>query len=257
VRGLPVATPEYLTYGEGSYANPNPGPLPDDWPQRALMGAQWLALIGGLGLVFMAGPKESRLPRGVKGWLLSGIGVIGSLLVTLIASGLYSLPTILPPDIIADAVRTGLHEVKESDFESPEQYALAKRGEYLYTTTACMYCHGTDGRGGGKLSGQGVGTIWTRNISQSEQYGIGQWSDDEIARAIRSGISADGRPLYWQGMPWDHFGNLDEEDVRALVAYLKTMPPVDHPIHEYVPPSADDCAVYTFWVTPNNEPGCK
>jgi hypothetical protein len=39
-------------------------------------------------------------------------------------------------------------------------------------------------------------------------------------------MSHDGRLLFWQGMPWDHFSNFDEEDVISLVAYLRLLPPV-------------------------------
>jgi hypothetical protein len=102
------------------------------------------------------------------------------------------------------------------------------------------------------------GTIWTRNISSDVETGLGAWSDAEIARAIRSGVSRDGRQLHWQGMTWDHFANFDEEDVRAVIAYLRILPPVEHEIPIYSPPSPDDCSIYTFWTVPDNfTPGCK
>jgi hypothetical protein len=50
------------------------------------------------------------------------------------------------------------------------------------------------------------------------QSGIGAWTDAELARAIRSGVSRDGRQLHWQGMTWDQLSNLEEEDLRAIVA---------------------------------------
>ncbi len=74
----------------------------------------------------------------------------------------------------------------------------------------------------------------------------------------RPGLCArDGRPLFWQGMPWDHFSNWDEEDIRALVAYLRLLPPVAGKVPANAPKSAGDCKVYTFWVRKSAEPGCK
>jgi mono/diheme cytochrome c family protein len=257
-RGLPVAGPEALTYASGAYTNPNPGFLPEDWPRRALVQLQWFVLFLGVVGFVLAGPKQSRRPRGVKGWAVAFGGGIGVLIVALVSLIIYNLPNLLPPDAVAQAVRAGLHEVKPSDFKTPEAYALAQRGQYLFTTVSCSFCHGVNGQGGAKINGEGLGTVWTRNISQDAETGIGSWTDEEIARAIRSGVSADGRPLYWQGMPWDHFSNMDEEDVRALAAYLRTLPPIRYEVPLPAPPSPDDCKVYTFWVTPGNfKPGCK
>jgi len=57
-------------------------------------------------------------------------------------------------------------------------------------------------------------------------------------------------------MIWDHASNWDEEDLRAIIAYLRKLPPIVRKIPVATPPSADDCAVYTFWVTTNWTPGC-
>jgi hypothetical protein len=74
---------------------------------------------------------------------------------------------------------------------------------------------------------------------------------------MRSGITRNGRVLHWQGMPWDHLSNWDEEDARALVTYVRMLPPVAHDVPATLPPAPDDCATYTFWVTTNNLPGCR
>ena len=65
------------------------------------------------------------------------------------------------------------------------------------------------------------------------------------------------RLLYWQGMPWDHFSNLDEEDVVSLIAFLRLMPPVERKALPYRPPAPDDCPIYTFWTVPDSQPGCR
>ncbi|MBF8284642.1 MAG: Cytochrome c, class I [Anaerolineales bacterium] len=258
-RGLPVAAPEVLTYADGNYARPaSPGLLPLDWPQRGLVAAQWIVLVGGLGLWIVAGPRERRLPATRRSWVLTALAVVGVALAALVASVLANLPKPFPPDIIAEQVLGSLPEPDPAAFQTPEALALAQRGEYIYASASCAFCHGTDGAGGAKINWSAMGTIWTRNISSDVETGLGAWSDAEIARAIRSGVSRDGRQLHWQGMTWDHFANFDEEDVRAVIAYLRILPPVEHEIPIYSPPSPDDCSIYTFWTVPDNfTPGCK
>jgi hypothetical protein len=58
-------------------------------------------------------------------------------------------------------------------------------------------------------------------------------------------------------MIWDHASNWDEEDVRALIAYLHAMPAVRKAIPPARPPSPDDCATYTFWVATSTARGCR
>ncbi len=102
-----------------------------------------------------------------------------------------------------------------------------------------------------------MGTLWTRNVTSDRETGIGGWNDAQIARAIRSGVRRDGHMLHWQGMTWDHASNLDEEDIRALIAYLRVLPPVRTQIPTDRGPAPDDCEVYTFWTTKSNNPGCS
>jgi hypothetical protein len=73
--------------------------------------------------------------------------------------------------------------------------------------------------------------------------------------AIRSGVSRDGRQLHWQGMTWDQLSNLDEEDLRAIVAYVRLLPPVNRAVPLPHPPAADDCETYTFYFEKSNHPG--
>jgi hypothetical protein len=65
------------------------------------------------------------------------------------------------------------------------------------------------------------------------------------------------RTLHWQGMIWDHASNWGEEDIRALVAYLRTLPPVGRQVPLARPPAPDDCTTYTFWVAKSTVPGCR
>lgn len=252
---FPIARPPVLTYAAGSFANPK-GVSPDRI-QDALGGLQWLVFGGGLLLLPFAAPTGRRLPQTWRGRL--GLAAGALLLIMLIAAGgfVYRMPALkqLPPERVAAGAAGSIPRPDVSALPR-ERAALVQRGRYLFNVASCAYCHGNDGAGGAKLSGA-LGSIFTPNISSDAQAGLGAWSDAQIVRAIRSGVGRNGRPLYWQGMPWDHFSNWDEEDIRALVAYLRLLPPVAERVPPYRPPAADDCKVYTFWTTRNTEPGCK
>jgi mono/diheme cytochrome c family protein len=141
---------------------------------------------------------------------------------------------------------------------TPERAALIKRGQYLFTVASCSFCHGNDGRGGSKISWKPFGTLHAENITSDPETGIGEWSDEQIARAIRSGVTRKGRQLHWQGMIWDLLSNMDEEDVRAVIGYLRTLPPVKNAIPEARAPEADDCDIYSFFVSGEmRTPGCR
>ena len=86
---------------------------------------------------------------------------------------------------------------------------------------------------------------------------VGAWTDAELKRAIRSGVSRDGRQLHWQGMTWDQFSNLDEEDLRAIVAYVRLLPPVNRTVPIPRLPAANDCETYTFYLERSDQPGCR
>jgi len=108
-----------------------------------------------------------------------------------------------------------------------------KKGFYLATIAHCMECHtpmGPQGRlwttklgtGGFDFPGPwGVST--SRNITQSKDKGIGGWSDDEIKRAITTGVSRDGSHLK-PPMGFSYYATLTPGDLDAIVAYLRTVP---------------------------------
>jgi cytochrome c553 len=170
----------------------------------------------------------------------------------------YARPalSVVPPDLIADTALKGTPPLDSTSL-TPERARLAERGRYLYITTTCGMCHENDGSGGKKIDWKVFGTLYASNITSDPETGVGKWTDAELARAIRSGMSQNGRMLHWQAMTWDYASNLDEEDVRALVAYLRTLPPVKHEVPRFRLPATDDCDIYTFWTSSEaSPPGC-
>ena len=120
---------------------------------------------------------------------------------------------------------------------SPARY---ERGAYLVNALmGCMYCHAEpdlnlpgaapklDGQGSGRLiaSEPDLGIVYSANITSDHETGIGQWTDGEVGRAIREGISRDGRALF-PIMPYERYRHLSDEDLASVVVYIRTLPPV-------------------------------
>jgi mono/diheme cytochrome c family protein len=105
---------------------------------------------------------------------------------------------------------------------------LVKRGEYLARAADCMPCHtASDDKpfAGGRAFKLPFGTLYSPNITADAQTGIGQWSDEDFARAMHEGIRKDGQRLY-PAFPYPSYTQLSRDDVLAIKAYLFSLPPV-------------------------------
>ncbi len=121
---------------------------------------------------------------------------------------------------------------------TPERLA---RGRYLTESVAnCFACHsdrdwsrddapevpGTHGAGTPKFPLQDLpGAVYPPNITPDKETGAGNWTDDQLARAIREGIGNDGRALF-PFMPYENFRYLSDEDLASVIVYLRSIPPV-------------------------------
>jgi mono/diheme cytochrome c family protein len=136
-----------------------------------------------------------------------------------------------------------------------------ERGEYLVRIMDCTGCH-TPGAIAGNpdfskfLGGSdigfdlpGLGIFYPSNLTPDDTTGLGEWSVEDIVRAVRTGVRPDGRGLA-PIMPWQSFANLTDEDAHALAAYLKSLPPVQHKVPDPVggPEAAE--APYLAVITP-------
>ncbi|CAN5335793.1 c-type cytochrome [soil metagenome] len=132
------------------------------------------------------------------------------------------------------------------DVGQPENLSIAltpqriQRGKYLAIhVSACLDCHSPHdwtlfaapidtlrlGAGGQKFdSGVGFpGTVIVPNLTPSH---LKEWTDGEVFRAITTGVKKDGSAIF-PLMPWPYYSKMDREDVYAIIAYLRTLKPID------------------------------
>jgi mono/diheme cytochrome c family protein len=102
------------------------------------------------------------------------------------------------------------------------------RGKYVFGATGGCGCHtvpkGPVNAGGRKYEGP-YGTVYSTNITPDKETGIGGWTDEQIITAIRLGRRPNGDRLV-PVHPYTVFNGMAEEDVKAVVAFLRTVPPV-------------------------------
>lgn len=101
---------------------------------------------------------------------------------------------------------------------------LLQQGEYIARAANCLSCHGEDLAGGYEVNTP-LGNIVATNISPSIEFGIGNYTSDEFARAIREGVAPSHR-LY-PAMPYASYVGMSNEDVNALYAWTMSRPAVD------------------------------
>lgn len=111
---------------------------------------------------------------------------------------------------------------------------LIARGEYLTKAADCVACHTTkDGKpfAGGLAFKTPMGTLYSPNITPDKETGIGRWSDEEFLRALHEGKGKNGENLY-PAFPYTSYTLLQDDDVKAIKAYLFSLPAVHQPNRE-------------------------
>jgi mono/diheme cytochrome c family protein len=131
----------------------------------------------------------------------------------------------------------GLSALKSIEKSSVE------RGRYLaWHVMGCIDCHsqrdfskfsgpvirGTEGMGGERFGPEvGLpGNVYGRNITPAA---IGDWSDDELARAITRGISKNGDTLF-PIMPYLAYSRMSKQDLTDIIKYIRTLKPIENKV---------------------------
>lgn len=136
-------------------------------------------------------------------------GLLGLLLIAVVA--LFAIGT---------AQLNKTRNIQAEAIAIPTSDAALARGEHLVDVALCRVCHGQDLSGDIEFEDPAIGKVFSSNIT-----GLGEThSDGDLVLAIRHGVDEDGRQLLL--MPSNIFSNLSAEDLGAMIAYLKTIPPV-------------------------------
>lgn len=161
-------------------------------------------------------------------WALICVAIVVALLATGISATIGWRPILGPK----------ARRVTSQKFQAKP--ARLARGRYLVTAVAgCFGCHSErDWRSHGAPAAAGMegageifpfsnlpGRVVAPNITSDPEAGVGKWTDDELARAIREGVGRDGRALFPM-MPYEGFRHMSDEDLASVIVFLRTVPPV-------------------------------
>jgi cytochrome c2 len=147
---------------------------------------------------------------------------------------------------VAAYVKFGLPHLNDApDLKVDVSEERIKHGEYLANHVAlCMDCHST--RDWSKFSGPLVhGTLGKGGETFDEKMGfpgkfysynitpanLNSWSDGEIFRTITTGVDKNGHALF-PVMPYSHYGKMDREDIYDIIAYIRSLEPIENQIPE-------------------------
>jgi mono/diheme cytochrome c family protein len=105
---------------------------------------------------------------------------------------------------------------------------LVEKGQYIFSVAGGCACHtppkGTP-RAGGREFPVPLAKVYSTNLTADKDTGLGNWSDQQIHDAMVKGIRPNGERLL-PVMPFEAYSAMAEEDLRALIAYLRTLKPV-------------------------------
>ena len=145
--------------------------------------------------------------------------VLGSLLGIVLLAGVVLY-------MIGNARLNKVYDFPASNITLPDDAASIEYGKHR-VEILCQGCHGEDLSGEENWFSAGpLGTIDSANLTAGEG-GVGrEFTTEDFVRAVRHGIGRDGKPIFMTAVP--STAHLSDEDLGAIIAYLKTVPPVDH-----------------------------
>jgi mono/diheme cytochrome c family protein len=170
----------------------------------------------------MAEKKKGRLKRAL---LFTGVGFVG--FVALAYGGVY----FGSQSKLNAQVEQAVHLV-----EIPDSNAAVERGKYLVDhVMGCSHsdCHRADLGGGTVIDAPPMGMLYAPNITTGKGSVIKDFEPIDFVRIIRHGIKKDGRRAVV--MPSEDYWNFPDSDIGAVIAYVKSMPPVDRETRDHEP----------------------
>jgi len=156
----------------------------------------------------------------------------------------------------------GVNATRETIPGDWEQTSYIVRGEYLVNHLGdCIGCHtprdannqtdkslflsGVPAKYAGVKTGPSSiagfpgprgARFYAKNITPDNETGIGKWSEDQFVSAFKTGIRPDGVKYALSPMEWSIYGNMKEEDARAIYRYLRTVKAISNKVPANIPP---------------------
>ena len=107
----------------------------------------------------------------------------------------------------------------------PTDAVAIEHGRHIAETRGCIDCHGRDYAGARVIEDGAMGRLYGSNLTRGKGSSTAGFKDEDWVRAIRHGVGADGRGLFV--MPSLEYSHFTDEDLGALIAFMKTVPAVD------------------------------
>lgn len=148
--------------------------------------------------------------------------------IAILFAGLIGLIVVA---IIGTYVITGgrinkIYNVQPAAVAIPTGASAIDEGQRIYATRGCIDCHGPDAAGTIMEDDPALGRLVASNLTTGQGGVGGSYADIDWVRAIRHGIGPDGKPLFV--MPSNEYSGLEDSDMGALIAFIKSRPPVDN-----------------------------
>lgn len=152
----------------------------------------------------------------MKRWITWSAGIAGA--VVLLLAG-----TAVVGSQMAERKSQRQIKVAVQPVAIPATAQALERGAYLYNSRGCADCHGAGGAGREFMNdGKGM-RLAGPNITPGEGNVVARYTPEDWVRTLRHGVKPDSRPVFI--MPSEDYNRLTDEDLGALVAYVKALPP--------------------------------
>ena len=117
------------------------------------------------------------------------------------------------------------YTVQPAPIDVPSGADVIERGRHIAVTRGCNDCHGADLGGAKVIENPAMGVLHGANLTRGQGGKTANYQDIDWVRSIRHGVNPEGRPLIL--MPSEEYSQMSNSDLGALIAFLKSAPPVN------------------------------
>lgn len=129
----------------------------------------------------------------------------------LLGAGAFGDSVLVAQNIVENEITTSIY---------PEAGITSEYGEYLVNVSGCQDCHGDQLSGGRNAD---PSALYAPNLTSGGE--MVAWNEGDFIKAIRTGVTLSGHELDPEQMPWKHFKNFSDDELKAIWAYLDSLPP--------------------------------